>query len=48
MQRFAEGLNARGLLLGVNSLTSEAKGVRVQVREGRRDLLDGPLPRPRK
>ncbi|KJK14482.1 YciI family protein [Cupriavidus sp. 2MCAB6] len=43
MQRFAEGLNARGALLGVNSLTSETNGVRVQVREGRRDLLDGPF-----
>ncbi|QOT79181.1 YciI family protein [Cupriavidus basilensis] len=43
MQRFAEGLNERGLLLGVNSLTSQANGVRVQVREGRRDLLDGPF-----
>ncbi len=43
MTQFAGGLTERGLLLGCNSLTSDASGVRVQVRAGRRDLLDGPF-----
>ncbi|WP_020201846.1 MULTISPECIES: YciI family protein [Cupriavidus] len=43
MTQFAGRLTERGVLLGCNSLTSDARGVRVQVREGRRDLLDGPF-----
>jgi hypothetical protein len=43
MQRFAEELKARGVLRGVESLLDEAKGVRVQVREGRQRLVDGPF-----
>jgi hypothetical protein len=43
MQHFAEGLNSRGVLRAVESLKSDATGVRVQVREGRRALIDGPF-----
>ncbi len=43
MLRFAEGLKARGVLRGVESLASDAKGVRVQVRDGRPSLVDGPF-----
>ena len=43
MQAFAEGLKARGVLRGVESLVSDAKGVRVQVRDGRPSLVDGPF-----
>ena len=43
MRRFSEGLQARGVLLGVESLASEAKGVRVQVRGGNKRLTDGPF-----
>jgi hypothetical protein len=43
MQAFAETLQARGVLRGVESLASDAKGVRVQVRDGRPSLVDGPF-----
>ncbi|CAN5155003.1 YciI family protein [soil metagenome] len=44
MQRFGEGLQSRGLLIASNSLASTAKGgVRVNVREGRTTLIDGPF-----
>lgn len=43
MQRFAEVLKARGVLLGVESLANDARGVRVQVRGGRQHLVDGPF-----
>lgn len=43
MQRFAEGLQARGHLRAVESLLDEEQGVRVQVREGRARTLDGPF-----
>lgn len=43
MVRFAEDLQARGLLVATNSLRSDREGVRVQVREGQRTLLDGPF-----
>lgn len=43
MLRFAEGLKARGVLRGVESLASDAQGVRVQVRDGRPSLVDGPF-----
>lgn len=43
MLRFAEALKARGVLRGVESLASDAKGVRVQVRDGRASLVDGPF-----
>ena len=43
MVRFGEGLAARGLLVASNSLASTAHGVRVQVRNGQRRLIDGPF-----
>lgn len=43
MVAWGEQLAARGVLAGSNSLTSEREAVRVQVREGRRSLLDGPF-----
>lgn len=43
MVRFGEGLKARGLLRAVESLRSDAEGVRVSVRAGKRTLLDGPF-----
>jgi hypothetical protein len=43
MQGFAEGLKARGELRAVESLESPQGGVRVQVRDGRRTLVDGPF-----
>jgi len=43
MQRFTEDLKARGLLGASDSLRSDADGVRVRVREGKRTLVDGPF-----
>jgi hypothetical protein len=43
MVRFGEGLKERGLLRAVESLQSDATGVRVSVRSGQRKLLDGPF-----
>ena len=43
MVRFGEDLKARGLLKAVESLQSDATGVRVSVRGGQRKLLDGPF-----
>ena len=43
MARFAGSLKERGLLLGVESLASDATAARVKVREGRQQLLDGPF-----
>jgi hypothetical protein len=43
MVRFGEGLKARGLLRASESLRSDANGVRVSVREGKRVLRDGPF-----
>lgn len=43
MLRFAAGLQERGVLRAVESLLSDAKGVRVQVRDGRQRLIDGPF-----
>ena len=43
MLRFAEELKARGVLRAVESLASDASGVRVQVRDGRQRLVDGPF-----
>ena len=43
MVRFSEDLKARGLLKISQSLRSDAEGVRVQVRDGRRTQLDGPF-----
>ena len=43
MLRFAEELKSRGVLRGVESLTTDSSGVRVQVRDGRQRLVDGPF-----
>ncbi len=43
MVSWGEGLHARGVLAGSNSLRSATEAVRVQVREGRRSLVDGPF-----
>ena len=43
MVRFAEDLRARGLLSASDSLRSDADGVRVRVRDGKRTLVDGPF-----
>ncbi|WP_428606813.1 YciI family protein [Sedimenticola sp.] len=43
MVRFGEGLSARGLLLASESLRGDHQAVRVQVREGKPALRDGPF-----
>lgn len=43
MLRFADDLRNRGLLKAAESLRSDAEGVRVQVRGGKRRLVDGPF-----
>jgi hypothetical protein len=43
MVRFSEDLKAKGLLKISQSLRSDADGVRVQVRGGKRALVDGPF-----
>lgn len=43
MQRFAAGLKERGLLQAAESLASQENGVRIQVRDGRSQVLDGPF-----
>jgi hypothetical protein len=43
MLKFAADLTARGLHLASNALTSDAHGVRVQVRNGKRSIVDGPF-----
>lgn len=43
MLGFAESLKQRGVLQAVESLTTDAKATRVQVRGGRSSLVDGPF-----
>lgn len=43
MVRFGEDLKTRGLLKAVESLQSDATGVRVSVRGGNQTLRDGPF-----
>ncbi|GLH72704.1 hypothetical protein GETHLI_12060 [Geothrix limicola] len=43
MVRFSEDLKSRGLLMATNSLHSDRDAVRVQVRDGKTSLLDGPF-----
>jgi hypothetical protein len=43
MQRFADELKEQGLLLGVESLASLKQAARVQVRDGRARVVDGPF-----
>jgi len=41
MRTYADGLKARGVLLGTNSLKSE--GARLTVQDGRQTVVDGPF-----
>lgn len=43
MLGFAETLKVEGKLRGVESLQGDERGKRVQVRDGRRSLVDGPF-----
>ncbi|GBL44530.1 PhnB protein [Sulfuriferula multivorans] len=43
MVRFGEGLAARGLLRASESLRADQHGVRVQLRDGKTALRDGPF-----
>jgi hypothetical protein len=43
MLRFSDTLRARGVLRASQSLESDTEGVRVQVRNGKRTLVDGPF-----
>ena len=43
MVRFGESLQAKGILQASNSLGGPAKGARVQVRNGKRSMVDGPF-----
>jgi hypothetical protein len=43
MLRFGEDLHKRGLLLGADALSSDAKAVRVTTRGGRPSIIDGPF-----
>jgi hypothetical protein len=43
MVRFANDLKARGKLIACESLAQDREGTRVQVREGRARLTDGPF-----
>ncbi|MBI3562585.1 MAG: dehydrogenase [Gammaproteobacteria bacterium] len=43
MVEFSQSLQARGVLKAVESLQSDAQGVRVSLREGKRTLRDGPF-----
>jgi len=43
MARFGESLRAKGILQASDSLSPTSKGARVQVRNGKRSLVDGPF-----
>jgi hypothetical protein len=43
MLRFADDLKSKGLLLGAESLASSTTAARVQVRDGKPRVLDGPF-----
>jgi hypothetical protein len=43
MVRFGDELKERGQLLAVESLQSQSRGARVQVRGGKASVLDGPF-----
>jgi hypothetical protein len=43
MLRYADALQARGMLRAAQSLRTDTEGVRVQVRRGRATLVDGPF-----
>jgi hypothetical protein len=43
MLRFTDNLKARGVLKASDALKSDAEGVRVEVRGGKRMIVDGPF-----
>ena len=43
MLRFADGLKARGLLKAAESLRRDEDGARIQIRDGRSRIFDGPF-----
>ena len=43
MLRFGDALRSRGVLVSSQSLRSDDTGVRVQVRDGKSTLIDGPF-----
>jgi hypothetical protein len=43
MLRFADSLKSRGVLRGVESLTSQDNSARLQVRSGKAHVTDGPF-----
>src|SRR3546814_5950112 len=43
MVAFGEGLKARGKLLAAESLKSDAQATRIESRNGKRDVVDGPF-----
>ena len=43
MVRFGEDLRAKGILRASDSLSPTSKGTRVQVRDGKRSMIDGPF-----
>ena len=43
MLRFTEDLKARGVLKASDALRSDAEGVRIESRGGKRTILDGPF-----
>lgn len=43
MQRFGQGLKERGLLLATEALKSQTDAARVEVRNGRAHVVDGPF-----
>ena len=44
MERWAESLHQRGLLIAAQSLRSQSSASRLQVRAGHAHVLDGPFP----
>jgi len=44
MERWAESLHQRGLLINAQSLRSQSSASRLQVRSGNTHVLDGPFP----
>ncbi|MET0066008.1 MAG: YciI family protein [Candidatus Thiodiazotropha sp.] len=43
MLKFGEGLAKRGLLVAAESLRDDSHGVRVSLRDGKTNLMDGPF-----
>ena len=43
MEHYADDLKARGVLRAYSSLRNDSEGKRVQIRDGKRNLRDGPF-----